>query len=178
MILLPNHPTLRHSMSRRQRSKRKAPGPYKQQARKEYQDGLPIIDPAGEEDKIFRSIAKHRAAATHYERCVEIEQKAEGKVSSDEYFYLQHNTRNAFDEMMLWARAVIIDRPTTRRGLIHQVRYLVSLFNDPVGCKSGCTYFPDDMGGHPWPMKFLQSLAAGLRKMGGELDPANEGGQS
>jgi hypothetical protein len=36
-------------------------------------------------------------------------------------------------------------------------------------------YLPDDIGEKPWTPAFLQSLAAGLRKMGGELDPANEG---
>jgi hypothetical protein len=28
-------------------------------------------------------------------------------------------------------------RPTTRRGLIHQARYLASQFNDPAACNSG-----------------------------------------
>jgi hypothetical protein len=32
-------------------------------------------------------------------------------------------------------------------------------------------YLPDDIGERPWPMAFLQSLAAGLRKMAGELAP-------
>jgi hypothetical protein len=57
------------------------------------------------------------------------------------------------------------------------LRYLVSQFNDPVGCEGGCMYLPDKIGEQPWPMALLQSLAAGLRKMGAELDPANEGGQ-
>jgi len=35
--------------------------------------------------------------------------------------------------MMHFARGVILCRPTTRRGLIHQVRYLASQFNDLVG---------------------------------------------
>src|SRR3954452_7329051 len=65
----------------------------------EYHDGLPVIDPTGEEDRIFRCIADHRAAATHYNRCVDVEQEAEGKASGDEYSYLRHNTQNAFDEM-------------------------------------------------------------------------------
>ena len=108
--------------------KRKMRGPYKDRRPIEYQDGLPIIDPAGEEDKIFGAIAEHRAAAAHFDRCVDIEGEAEGKASTNEYSHLQHNTKNAFDEMMLWARAVILTRPTTRRGLIHQVRYLVSQY--------------------------------------------------
>jgi hypothetical protein len=83
-----------------QRKRKKERGPYKQQARKKYQDGLPVIDPAGEEDQIFRHIAEHRAAAAHYDRCVTVEQGSEGKVSDDEYFHLQRNTSNAFDEMM------------------------------------------------------------------------------
>jgi hypothetical protein len=103
-------------------------------------------------------------------------QEAEGKVSDDEYSYLQRNTSIAWDQMMMFSRCVILCRPTTRRGLIHQVRYLVSQFNDLVGCQQGCMYLPDNIGEQPWPMAFLQSLAAGLRKMAGELDPANEGG--
>ena len=156
--------------------KRKARGAYKQQRQKEYQDGLPVIDPAGEEDHIFRHIADHRAAAVHYGRCVTVEQEAEGKVSDDEFSYLQRNTSIACDQMMLFARCVILVRPTTRHGLIHQVRYLVSQFNDLVGCHQGCMYLPDDIGERPWPMAFLQSLAAGLRKMAGEPDPSNDGG--
>jgi hypothetical protein len=34
---------------------------------------------------------------------------------------------------------------------------------------------PDVIGEQPWPMAFLQSLAAGLRKMAGELDPQGGG---
>jgi hypothetical protein len=156
------------------------PPPRKQKPRKmykerepiEYQDGLPIIDPLGEEDEIFRHIAEHRDAIAHYDRCVDVQGDAEGKVSADELAHLQRNTHHAFEQMMLFARCVIIVRPTTRRGLIHQARYLVSQFSDPIGCKSGCTYLPDDVTGQPWPLAFLRSLAAGLRKMGGELDPA------
>jgi hypothetical protein len=48
--------------------KRKARGPYKLELRPiEYQDGLPVIDPAGEEDFIFRHIAAHRAAIGHHD---------------------------------------------------------------------------------------------------------------
>jgi hypothetical protein len=156
--------------------KGKRRGAYQNERRQiEYQDGLPVIDPAGEEDTIFRHIAEHRAAVTHYDRCVTVEQEAEGKVSADEFSYLQHNTRNAYGEMMLFARCVILYRPTTRRGLIHQARYLVSQFNDLEGCKGGCMYLPDEIGERPWPMAFLQSLAAGLRKMAGELDSPSEG---
>jgi hypothetical protein len=157
--------------------KRKARGPYKERRPIEYQDGLPVIDPAGEEDPIFRYIAEHRAAVVHYDRCVTVEQEAEGKVSDDEHIHLRRNTKNAFDEMMLWARCVILTRPITRRGLIHQARYLASQFNDLEGCDGGCMYLPDVIGERQWTQAFLQSLAAGLRKMGGELDPANEGGR-
>lgn len=156
--------------------KRKARGPYKDRRPIEYQDGLPVIDPAGEEDTIFSHIAEHRAAVTHYDRCVTVEQDAEGKVSDDEYSYLHHNTSNAFQEMMHFARCVILHRPTTRRGLIHQARYLVSQFNDLEGCEGGCMYLPDNINERPWPMAFLQHLAAGLRKMAGELDAPKEGG--
>jgi len=67
---------------------------YKERRLIEYQDGLPVIDPAGEEDPIFHEIARHRAAITHYDRCLTVEQEAEGNVSDNEYSYLQHNTKN------------------------------------------------------------------------------------
>jgi hypothetical protein len=160
--------------------KRKERGPYKQQARKKYQNGLPVIDPAGEDDVIFRHIAEHRAAAAHYDRCVTVENDAEGKVSDDEYSHLQRNSRIAFDEMMLFARCVILTRPTTRRGLIHQARYLASQFSEDVGWDEGACeniYLPAKIDDRPWFAAFLRSLAAGLRKMAGELDPPpNEGG--
>src|ERR1700682_1101781 len=159
-----NPPPAEKSSRKRRRSPYKDPQPI------EYQDGSPVIDPTGEKDEIFRFLAQHRAAADHYDRCVTVENEAEGKVSDSEFFYLQNNTRNAFEQMMLFARCVILQRPTTRRGLIHQARYLVSQFSDPDGCASGGWSLPDKVGERPWPMAFLQSLAAGLRKMAGELD--------
>jgi hypothetical protein len=156
--------------------KRKRRSPYKERKPIEWQNGLPVIDPGGEEDRIFHCIAKHREAVAHFDRCVTIENDAEGNVSADEFFYLQHNTKNAFDTMMLWARAVICDCPTTRRGLIHQARYLASQFNDSEGCAGGCTYLPDTMGEKPWPLTFLRSLAKGLRKMADEF-PEQHGGR-
>jgi hypothetical protein len=158
--------------------RRKHRGPYKDHKPIEYQDGLPVIDPAGEQDGIFRRIADHREEAAHYERCVSAENDAEGKASAEEFAHLQANSHNAFKQMMLFARALILCRPTTRRGLIHQARYLASQFNDFEGCEGGCMYLPDSIDEQRWPMTFLQSLAAGLRKMAGEFDPANEGGEA
>lgn len=151
------------------KGRQKRRGPYKDRKPIEYQNGLPVIDPAGEADRIFGEIARHREAAAHYDRCVTVEQEAEGNVSEDEYFYLQRNTKNAFDDMMLFARCVIIERPTTRRGLIYKARYLAAQFDDLIGCKGCCTHLPDEVNGHPWPLVFLNSLAAGLRKMAGEF---------
>jgi hypothetical protein len=61
--------------------------------------------------------------------------RLKGKVSENEYSDLQRNTSMAFDQMMLWAHSVIVTRPTARRGLIHQARYLASQFNDLEGCR-------------------------------------------
>ncbi|MEH2570077.1 hypothetical protein V1289_009704 [Bradyrhizobium sp. AZCC 2289] len=108
--------------------KRKVRAPYKERQPIEYQDGLPIIDRTGEQDEIFRFIAQHREAAAHYDRCVTVEQEAEGKVSDSEFFYLKNNTSNAFEQMMLFARCVILQRPTTRRGRWRSCRAL------PQGC--------------------------------------------
>jgi hypothetical protein len=157
--------------------KRKKRGAYQGERRQiEYQDGLPVIDPEGEQDQIFRHIADHRAAIAHYDRCVDVEGEAEGKVSADKFSHLQRNTSNAFEEMMMFARAVIIVRPTTRRGLIHQARYLASQFNEIKLLEGHCSYLPDFIGADekPWQLAFLQSLAAGLRKMAGEFDEGKE----
>jgi hypothetical protein len=48
-----------------------------------------------------------------------------------------------------------------------------SQFNDLEDCKQGCMYLPDNIGERPWPMALLQSLAAGLRKKAGELNPCD-----
>jgi hypothetical protein len=137
---------------------------YKQREPIEYQDGLPI-DPAGEMDKIFHDIAKHREAAAHFDHCVNIQSDAEGKVSDDEFFYIRHNTSNACDMMMMCGRAVINCRPSTRRGLIHQARYLAAQFDQ----NGECVHLPETMNEQPWPHAFLRALAGGLRKMAGEF---------
>jgi hypothetical protein len=150
--------------------------PAKSKLRKMSKEREPVIDPAGEADKIFLRIAKHREAAAHFDRCVDIESEAEGKVSEAEHSHLQNNTSNAGEQMMLHARGLILCRPTTRRGLIHQVRYLAAQFTDPDGCASGGWALPDTIGEDetPWQLVFLRSLAAGLRKMAGEF-PEQEG---
>jgi len=148
-------------------------GPYKGTAF--HSDGLPVIDPAGEKDQIFRYIAEHRAAITHYDQCVTAENDAEGEASANEFLYLQHNTKNAFDRLMLWARCVIVHRPTTRRGLIHQARYLGAQYSKHVGWdEGGCQtiYLPEQINDRPWVASFLRSLSSGLRKMSEEFpDP-------
>ncbi len=73
---------------------------------------------------------------------------------------------------------MILFRPITRRGLIHQVRYLASQFNAIKTVEGHCCYLPDEISEKPWQLAFLRSLAAGLRKMAGELDPQDEGGQA
>jgi len=63
--------------------------------------------------------------------------RKESGSSPTEQSFLQKNSVYAFQQMMMFARAVILCRPTTRRGLIHQARYLASQFNDPAACNSG-----------------------------------------
>lgn len=152
---------------------RKARGPYlerNERKRIEYQDGLPVIEPEGEEDAVFRDIAEHRAAAAHYERCLTAEDAE--SVSDAALEHLQQSTSYAFQHLMLRATCLILRRPTTRRGLIHQARYLAAQMTDWAGCNSGGPYLPDRIGHDekPWPLAFLQSLAGGLRKMAGEFD--------
>ena len=87
--------------------------------------------------------------------------------------HLRYSSSGAFEKMMLLARGVILCRPATRRGLIYQARYLAAQFSEHVGWDEGaCTtiYLPDRIMDRPWVAAFLRSLAAGLRKMGGEFD--------
>ncbi len=48
---------------------------------------------------------------------------------------LQNNASNAGELMMLHAWGLILCRLTTRRGLIHQVRYLAAQFTGPEGVR-------------------------------------------
>jgi hypothetical protein len=159
--------------------KRKKRAPYKDREPIVYDhvDGLPIIDPAGEDDEIFRHIHEHRAAIDHYDRCVTVENEAQGKVSASEHAFLQHNMRNAYEELMLHARRLILCRPTTRRGLIHQARYLDAQFSEHVGWDEGAKqlmYLPEEINDRPVFAAFLRSLAAGLRKMASEFESQSE----
>lgn len=134
---------------------------------------LPMVDfsTATANDSVLRDIERHRAAVTAYSLAVEAEYAAEGKVSEREYEALQAVTKQAFDDMMLFARMIVLVTARTRRGLIQQTRYLVSQFNAPGSFENGCTYMPDDVNGKPWPLVFLTRLAKQLRRMGPELEP-------
>jgi hypothetical protein len=129
---------------------------------------LPIVKPPYD-DYALLHIARHREAVLAYDRAVDAQVAAEGMVSPEEYDYLQAVRQEAFSDMMLMARCLVIARPQTRRGAIHLTRYLASQFNDVDGCDNGCMYMPDDINGEPWPKVFLRSLADGLRRMGAEF---------
>jgi hypothetical protein len=135
-----------------QRKKERGAYNYLDRKRIEYQDGLPVIDPAGEEDPIFHHIAAHRRAIDHYDRCITVQCEAEGKVSDSEYTFLEHSTGNAFGEMICHAKGIILCKPTTRRGLIHQARYLAAQFIEHVGWDEGACqsmYLPGKIGDRP-----------------------------
>jgi len=138
---------------------------------------LTLIDPAGELDPIFFEITRHRAAAAHHDRCVDVHQEAEGKVSADEFSHLQRNTRIAWDEMMLFARCVIslpADHPP-RLDPSGALPFSFAVSTIWRAARAVACISPTRLASGPWAMAFLQSLAAGLRKMAGELDPQNEG---
>jgi hypothetical protein len=140
-------------------------GNRKERKIREYRNGLPVVDPEGEADPIFRHIAAHRVAINHYDHCIEID--------SDE-------THLAFEQMERRAEALILCRPTTRRGLIHQAQYLAAQFSVGIGWDEGAhdnIYLPGEISNRPWVAAFLRSLAAGLRKMGGEFEVESKGGQ-
>jgi hypothetical protein len=77
---------------------------YRSGSQIEYQDGLPIIDAAGEADPIFSKIAHTGKAAAHFDRCVTLQNEAEGEVSDAEYCHLENNASNAGELMMVHAR--------------------------------------------------------------------------
>jgi hypothetical protein len=148
--------------------KRKARGPYKDRRAIAYQDGLPVIDPAKEEDRIFFEIARHSAARQAYTAAVAREFAAEGNVFRADFERLQGETARATQDMMLYASCLVMARPETRAGLIAQAKYLEEQFEDD----GECTYMPEDIAGEPWPKVFLGRLALSLRKIGKELPPA------
>lgn len=126
-----------------------------------YRDGLPVVDPEGKADPVFRHIAEHRAAIKHYDHCVATEPD-----NSDE-------AHLAYKQMERCAKALIVCRPTTRRGLIHQAQYLAVQFSPHVGWDEGAhdlIYLPNEIGNRPWVAAFLRGLSASLRKMGAEFD--------
>ena len=77
--------------------------------------------------------------------------------------------------MMLAARCLILDVPTTRTGLVRLTTYLRKIMIDPVGCDGGSPYLPDKLCGKPWFDAFLKVLTKRLRSMGDELSDEGRG---
>ncbi|MBR1277497.1 hypothetical protein [Bradyrhizobium sp. AUGA SZCCT0283] len=99
---------------------------------------------------------------------------AEGKVSHGEFFYLQRNTRAAFEQMMLFC--TLRDPPTPDHAPPPDPSSAISRRAVQRTCwlgRGACEtiYRPEKINDRPWFAAFLHSLAAGLRKMAGELDP-------
>lgn len=121
------------------------------------------------DDPIFFEIERHQRAVKAYKKAVDTQSAAEGKVSAEEFAYLQHSTNAAFNEMMLFARCLVIMNAKSRAGLIALAKYLEQQFNDRDGCQNGCMHMPDDINGKLWPHVFVSSLARNLRRMGAEF---------
>ena len=121
------------------------------------------------DDPIFFEIERHQRAVEAHNKAIDAENAAEGKVSAEEFAYLQHCTKAAFDQMMLFARCLVIVNAKSRAGLIALAKYLEQQFNDRDGCQNGCAYMPDDINGQLWPHVFVRSLARNLRRMGAEF---------
>jgi hypothetical protein len=130
------------------------------------------LPPQGGDRAIFR-IAEHRAAVAAYDRCVDDECDAEGKIHDEDFARLEAATKQAFDQMMFAARCLIIDVPTTRTGLIRWTTYLRKLLIDGNACDSGSPYLPNKINGKPWVDTLLAALSSRLRKMGDEF-PADK----
>jgi hypothetical protein len=129
---------------------------------------MPIDMPLGG-TTVYLRIAEHRQAVVVYDRCVDAENEAEGKVSDGDFAVLQQARSQAFEEMMFAARCLIIDVPTTITGLIRWTRYVRQLLIDWDGCNSGSPYLPDEINGKPWIDPFLRILTRRLRNMGKKL---------
>ena len=108
-------------------------------------------------------------SAAAYTASVEAHCAAEGKVSAEEYAYLQAYSSRAFDNMMLMARVLVICGAGSRAGWIALARYLEQQFNELEACKNGGMYMPDEVNGKPWPQVLMRTLALALRKMGAEF---------
>lgn len=116
-------------------------------------------------DTVHLRIAQHREAVSLYDLCVDAECEAEDKVSDEEYDRLQKASARAYEDMMFFARCLIIDVPTTRTGLIKWTRYMRMLLVDWRGTNSGSPYLPDKIGDEPWINRFFKILTDRLGKM-------------
>ncbi|MEH2485409.1 hypothetical protein [Bradyrhizobium sp. AZCC 2230] len=131
--------------------------------------GVPLRMPAQGGDDVYIRIAEHREAAAIFDRCVDAENDAEGKVTREEFARLHRATARACDEMMFAARCLILSVPTTRTGLARWTTYLRKLLIDWDGCTYGSPYLPEKINGKPWIDRFLLALTMRLRKMGDEF---------
>jgi hypothetical protein len=100
-------------------------------------------------DTACHRIAQHRAAVSLYDLCVDAENDAEGWVSDEDFAHLQQATCKALNDMMFFARCLIIDLPTTRTGMLRWTRYMRKLLVDWRGTNSGSPYLPDKLGDEP-----------------------------
>jgi hypothetical protein len=139
---------------------------YAQSGYVPFREWVCIEAPKGNDDRIFHEIERHLNACITYNNAVEAESAAEDKVSAKQWEAVQAASRVAYDDLMLFARALVIVRPTSRQGLIRVAQYLAGQFNERGG---GCTYMPNEINGKPWPQVFLGTLALSLRKMGAEF---------
>lgn len=114
------------------------------------------------DDPIFREIARHQKAVAAYNAAL----AADDEGSAPE-------TANAYAEMMMASKCLIIGSTKTRAGLIAQARYLLTLFDMEMDC-GGCSTIEDQMGSkqQPGPQMFMRVLALNLRSMGAEFPKA------
>jgi hypothetical protein len=117
-------------------------------------------------DTVHYRVAQHRAAVSLYDVCVDAENDNEGSISNEDFERLQQATSKAFNDMMFFARCLIIDIPTTRTGLLKWTRYMRKLLVDWRGTNSGSPYLPDKIGDEPWINTFFKILTDRLSKMG------------
>lgn len=115
-------------------------------------------------DPAYLRIAEHREAMQRYDRAVEAyclaETQGASRVRLNE---IDEEIGPACDAMFEAARLMLLDKPTTARGLARLAAYVRCLCIEADG---GSPYIPDKINGKPWLLVFLPTVAHSSRRIG------------
>jgi hypothetical protein len=126
-------------------------------------------------DPTFVRIAQHRDAVSRHDRAVTEEYAAEEqKVAPERLEELREHTNAARDHMMEVARIMLLDPPTTARGLA-RLSFYVSCLHDIDDVHDSSPYLPEKINGEPWLLIFLRTVGLASRRIGRKTRGASAG---